>query len=60
MSKVKKEKVVKKRVTLSGNVDLEKVIADLPTVFPGLEVKAFAKRSKAAKKTVEVTPVSEV
>lgn len=60
MSKVKKEKVVKKRVTLSGNVDLDKVIAELPSVFPGLEVKAFAKRSKKASKKAEPVLVSEV
>ncbi len=70
MSRVKKEKVYKKRVTLSGNAEqVDAAIQNFGKSFPGVDVKTWAKRSrgKAVSKrsatsddTLGLTPTSEV
>lgn len=60
-SESKVAKVVKRRVTLSGNVNLEEVIAGMPAAFPGLEVHVWKKRQagKAASKKSSSKNASE-
>lgn len=48
-------KVKKTRVTLVGDVDMEKVSSVLASSFPGLEVKAWSKKGKTGKRVAKAS-----